>query len=279
MVPSCQSRLFAGLQALPALAADRKSAARKTTTFVLLLYHRQHPTFAPLLPNRQKSRVRGFSGCPSGRLSRRERQSPINTPGSRGCGYKTASGRRQWPNRDPIGEQGGYNQYGFVANRPTYGYDPQGLTIYVCSRKSNLGGVGNHSYFYDSSAPAGSGCKSCGTAHGSSGSSGSCNNTNCPDNGEGGPGTPGTSCQAVPNSDGATGQNIMSCCKANANNGVWAPPINDCHTAVDNCLNQNGYNSPNNPRTGPPSVGPITPTPAPPDPEPLPPENPWGCFP
>jgi hypothetical protein len=143
VVPSCQSRLFAGLQALPALAADRKSAARKTTTFVLLLYHRQHPTFAPLLPNRQKSRVRGFSGCPSGRLSRRERQSPINTPGSRGCGYKTASGRRQWPNRDPLGEPGfetmrnqsadplgdGLNLYAFVHNRPTDKFDPLGLVI------------------------------------------------------------------------------------------------------------------------------------------------------
>jgi hypothetical protein len=37
------------------------------------------------------------------------------------------SGRRRWPNRDPIGIDGGANPYSFVHQAPTYNYDPQGL--------------------------------------------------------------------------------------------------------------------------------------------------------
>ena len=40
------------------------------------------------------------------------------TPGSRACGYKTASGLGEWPNRDSIEEMGGLNVYGFVGNQP-----------------------------------------------------------------------------------------------------------------------------------------------------------------
>lgn len=36
-----------------------------------------------------------------------------------------------WPSRDPIGEDGGLNLYGFVFNDPIYYYDPFGLS--VCS--------------------------------------------------------------------------------------------------------------------------------------------------
>jgi RHS repeat-associated protein len=37
------------------------------------------------------------------------------------------SGLKRWLNRDPIGEQGGINLYGYVANRPTIATDPAGL--------------------------------------------------------------------------------------------------------------------------------------------------------
>ena len=37
------------------------------------------------------------------------------------------SGLKRWVNRDPIGEQGGVNLYGYVANRPTIATDPTGL--------------------------------------------------------------------------------------------------------------------------------------------------------
>ncbi|MGA1238339.1 MAG: RHS repeat-associated core domain-containing protein, partial [Limisphaerales bacterium] len=39
--------------------------------------------------------------------------------------YNPSTGR--WPNRDPIGEAGGINLYGFVANGPTYSIDSSGL--------------------------------------------------------------------------------------------------------------------------------------------------------
>jgi uncharacterized protein RhaS with RHS repeats len=49
------------------------------------------------------------------------------TPGSRGCGYKTVSGRHEWLNRDPIAEWGGLNLYAYVANNPINLFDPLGL--------------------------------------------------------------------------------------------------------------------------------------------------------
>ena len=88
------------------LAADRESAARPQATFRPLLDHRPHPTFTQLLPHWPKTRVWGFSGTPSGRLSRRRRGRSMFTPGSRACAYKTASGLGKWPNRDPLDEPG-----------------------------------------------------------------------------------------------------------------------------------------------------------------------------
>jgi hypothetical protein len=65
------------------------------------------------------------------------------TPGSRVCAYKTASGRGEWPNRDPIGEPGfetvrkemtmllagGPNRYLFSNNDPNDGLDDMGLSF------------------------------------------------------------------------------------------------------------------------------------------------------
>jgi RHS repeat-associated protein len=42
---------------------------------------------------------------------------------------------QRWPNRDPIGERGGINLCGFVANDPVDRNDPLGLcTVYLCHR-------------------------------------------------------------------------------------------------------------------------------------------------
>jgi hypothetical protein len=49
------------------------------------------------------------------------------TPGSRGCGYKTVSGRHEWPNRDPIQEAGGLNLYEMTDNNPVNEVDALGL--------------------------------------------------------------------------------------------------------------------------------------------------------
>jgi len=49
------------------------------------------------------------------------------TPGLRACGYRTASGRAKWPNRDPIGELGGLNLYAYCYNSPINYFDRDGL--------------------------------------------------------------------------------------------------------------------------------------------------------
>jgi len=43
--------------------------------------------------------------------------------------YKPELGR--WINRDPIGEEGGMNVYGFVGNDPVHSLDVLGLSEYV----------------------------------------------------------------------------------------------------------------------------------------------------
>ncbi len=78
---------------------------------------------------RLKTRVGGSRGCALGRFARRARRSRAIATGCRRYAYKTALGRSSWPNRDPIGEQGGVNLYGFVANDPTDAFDPLGLDI------------------------------------------------------------------------------------------------------------------------------------------------------
>jgi len=48
------------------------------------------------------------------------------TPGWRACAYRTASGRAKWLNRDPIGERGEANLYGFVKNDAQNHFDRLG---------------------------------------------------------------------------------------------------------------------------------------------------------
>jgi uncharacterized protein RhaS with RHS repeats len=73
-----------------------------------------------------KTRVRGSCRHASGRMSRRGRGRSMFTPGSRPCAYKTASGRHEWPNRDPFGEKGGINLYAYVGYNPLHVFDPYG---------------------------------------------------------------------------------------------------------------------------------------------------------
>ena len=110
MVQSC----FPSLAAWPLSAASRGALA--------VLAHGHHAwTTSPL-----KTRVGVSRSRASGRLSRRAHRRSMFTPGSRPCAYRTASGRGKWPNRDPIGELGGRNLYGFNYNNPIQFYDPDG---------------------------------------------------------------------------------------------------------------------------------------------------------
>jgi hypothetical protein len=47
--------------------------------------------------------------------------------GCGGCGYESASGQARWLNRDPSGETGGINLYGFNGSSPVNSVDPYGL--------------------------------------------------------------------------------------------------------------------------------------------------------
>jgi hypothetical protein len=76
-----------------------------------------------------KTRVWGLRCNPSGRMSRRSRFRSMLTPGSRACAYKTASGRGEWPNQDPVGEFGGINLYALALNDPMNRVDPLGLQL------------------------------------------------------------------------------------------------------------------------------------------------------
>jgi uncharacterized protein RhaS with RHS repeats len=63
------------------------------------------------------------------------------TPGSRGCGYKTVSGRHEWLNRDPIQELGGLNLYDYVMNNPINKFDPDGQLLIGAIVGGVVGGI------------------------------------------------------------------------------------------------------------------------------------------
>lgn len=124
MVQGCQS-------CIPSLAAGPLSAARSGALT---------PTWAT---STAETRVGGPRCGASSRLSRRDRRRREIATGSRGCRYKTASGRLKWPNRDPINEAGfnaaarnvgnsdpnqELNLYAFVFNSPNGFIDSDGLS-------------------------------------------------------------------------------------------------------------------------------------------------------
>jgi hypothetical protein len=196
--------------------------------------------------------------------------------------YDPSTGR--WLNRDPIGEPGfqvmqragssitsastgrwihrdgtarlGANQYLFNLNDPCDFVDPEGLTVWVCSRKTDWG-IGNHVYFYDDGAPAGH-SPSC-SQQNKSGGAGTVTGHDIP------PSDPNSHCTPVegtgdPGEENDRGRAIMSCCEdaKRMNSGPYIPFANDCHNHLDKCLSAGGNYYPiRHPRLGGPTVTPI----------------------
>jgi len=238
--------VIAGAQScLPLLAAEPLSAASRGA-------------FAPTrATSPRKTRARNLCPTASGRSSRQRRVRPIITPGSRPCGYGTASGRRKWPNRDPINELGfrvlhhgagsvngssGPNLYTFVRNEPVFAMDPFGLSLWVCtSRAFGIIGI-SHVYMWDDRKETPKGKHDC-SMQGSSGNPNTHDDSlkgPLPGSGEGfdlwyGDIDSGVSCQRIPNSNGKEDAAIK-CCRDKANKRIWFPGLNDCHNPLDKCL-------------------------------------------
>ncbi len=132
---------------------------------------------------------------------------------------------------DPIRDE--INYFIYAANNPLRYTDPMGLAIWICSRKTKFG-IGNHAYFWDDH-------------------NGSCcgmgSTKSCKEKGPFG----GDNCRKVDGSDGLENK-VMQCCKETADKGIWFPPVNDCHEAVNDCLSKCGLKNSGAPggRLGPP---------------------------
>ena len=74
-----------------------------------------------------KNRVGDFFYEDHASVGKNRWASRLNTQEKSCYHYETASGRSNWPSRDPIQEIGGTNLYGFVLNNPVNGWDYLGL--------------------------------------------------------------------------------------------------------------------------------------------------------
>ena len=75
-----------------------------------------------------KNRVGDFFYEDNASVRKNRWSNRLNTQEKSSYHYETASGRSNWPNRDPIQEQGGLNLYGFVLNDGLNNWDFIGLS-------------------------------------------------------------------------------------------------------------------------------------------------------
>jgi len=78
---------------------------------------------------RSENRVGGSRRFASTRTRFQPSQTPDTTSETSVTVTITVSGLPFWPSRDPVGEQGGMNLYGFVLNRPISAVDALGLSL------------------------------------------------------------------------------------------------------------------------------------------------------
>ena len=105
---------------LPLAAQSRYNRTRKVA------YHLSEPASAPCdIP--AKNRVRGFFSLSNKQCPANRRQSPQPRRKIGPVATKTVSGIPYWTSRDPIGEYGGINLYGFVGNDGINKWDLNGL--------------------------------------------------------------------------------------------------------------------------------------------------------
>jgi RHS repeat-associated protein len=135
--------------------------------------------------------------------------------------YDASIGR--WMAKDPIGFAAeSVNLFAYSANSPTWLFDADGLAVAVCWRY----GHGfpfrefGHEYFLDKRNNA-----TCGKG-GSLGMGGRGENESQQEK--------GTVSPEIPCSDGKE-DCVMSCCRRDANRGIWVPFVNDCFNLIEHC--------------------------------------------
>jgi RHS repeat-associated protein len=158
------------------------------------------------------------------------------------------AGHGRFLSEDPLGFDGGRNDYAYAEGNPVLFRDPFGLTVWICSRKTVIG-VGNHSYLWDDRRRTLPDQRSCGRGANSGHETGPQAPGMAPHSGD--------QCNKVAGSDSHEDA-IMNCCRTGHDKTrVFFPPFSDCHTFVDDCVAKAGLKSPGAPggRTGSPCCG------------------------